>query len=79
MFLYILIFDICLSVAVSTPSLLPKLTKSKTSQSADNDDEPDIDISLSTEVGNEGEGQSESENKTDNQTILKLLEEGEKV
>ncbi|KAK2144407.1 hypothetical protein LSH36_759g01035 [Paralvinella palmiformis] len=66
-------------LAVSTPSLLPKLTKSKTSQSADNDDEPDIDISLSTEVGNEGEGQSESENKTDNQTILKLLEEGEKI
>ena len=72
-------YIIYVPVATNTPSLLPKLKKVSTNQSVstENDEDQDLDISLSTDAGAEGEGQTEVD--TGNQTILKLLEEGEKV
>ncbi len=70
-------------VGPNTPSLLG-LSKAKSRhQTQADEDEVDLDPASmgdgGPEQGLEGEGTSETDSKTDNQMILRLLEEGEKV
>ena len=80
-------------MALGTPSLLHGLHPAKHKPTNDAEDETDLDLTNTTEggpaePGAEGEGAPSGEQDsvtgsstrtTDNQTILRLLEEGEKV
>ena len=61
------------------PCLLPRLPSGRFNNPQD--DDPDLDLSQTDDVQGEGQGgdpQGDTE-KTDNQKLLRLLEEGEKV
>ena len=66
---------------VFQPSLLPRLKSTKSKQSQDNDDDCESEVSASVEGNTDTTdgGGIQSTSNTDNQTILRLLEEGEKV
>ena len=68
------------SVPMNTPSLLPRLPRNLKQSVADNEDEPEVESSANNEASSASE-QSEqtTEDKTDNQTLLRLLEDGDKV
>ena len=70
------------SVPVNPPSLLPCLPRNIKPTSSENDDETETDATVTSapEGGtNEQSDQNAVDDKTDNQTIMRLLEDGEKV
>ena len=68
------------SPSVPTPSMLPRLLPGKPSHlDNDPDDDQEGENAVATEGSTEPDIDVPSEGKTDNQMLLKLLEEGEKV
>ena len=47
--------------------------------SLDNEDDPDLDSSMSQEGATDTQSEQPPESRTDNQALLRLLEEGDKV
>ena len=71
-----------IAVPMTTPSLLSGLNKQPATPRTganDADDDVDLDSSMNTEGVADSENQPDTQNETDNQTVLRLLEEGEKV
>ena len=67
---------------VNPPSLLPVLPRNIKPLSQDNDDDPDADGAVTSAPDANASDPSEpsaGDDKTDNQMILRLLEDGEKV
>ena len=72
------------SVPMNTPSLLPCLPRDMRAKPSPEHDDDNADVMESTTAGGEvtagtEPGEQAAENKTDNQTLLRLLEEGDKV
>ena len=73
-----------IAVPMNTPSLLPCIPRDLRAKPSPEHDDDNADVMESPAVGGEVASGSEpseptSDSKTDNQTLLRLLEEGDKV